>query len=337
MIKTYKYRIKDKNKLNILNQMDRDTKFVWNVINSASRKKWKESRQYFHMYDPYFTSITKGASKVLTLHSQTIQAVLEQFHKDIRQFKKQLRYKGRKNNGWIPFKASAIKFLDDRFVYDKKHFRIWKSRPFPEGSKLKTGSFSQDALGRWYVNFTIEFEENDKYCGTGKIGIDLGLKTTATTSSGDELHLKKLEPIDKKIAKNQRARNFKRAKKLHVKKANKRKDMICKFVKDLVNRNSLVAVGNVSGFTKGNCAKSRYNNSWSVLKNWIELKCLEYGATFQEVNEYLTTQRCNECGSIEGPKGVKELSVRHWECSCGAGLNRDINAAKNILNVALGN
>ena len=104
----------------------------------------------------------------------------------------------------------------------------------------------------------------------------------------------------------------------------------------MVNRNALVAVGDVSGFTKGNCAKSRYNNSWSTFRKWIELKCLEYGAIFKEVDEHLSTQRCNKCGSIEGPKGVKELSVRYWECSCGAGLDRDINAAINILNVALG-
>jgi len=316
--------------------MDRQVKLTWNVLNNASRKVWKESRKYFHKFDTYFTSIIKGASKEMLLHSQTLQAIVEQFHKDIRQQKKQLRFKGRKTLGWIPFKSSAIKINDDFFTYSKMRFKMWKSRRFPTNSKLKTGSFSQDVLGRWYVNFVIEYDEKLK-CGKNQVGIDLGLKTTATCSDGDELKLKPLEKIDKIIGKEQRARNFKRARKLNVYKANKRKDMICKFVKELVIRNALIAVGNVSGFTKGKMAKSRYNNSWSVLKNWIELKCFEYGATFKEASEHLSTQRCNECGSIEGPKGVKELSVRHWECSCGAGLNRDINAAKNILNVALGN
>jgi len=336
MLKTYRYRIKDKNKLKQLEQMDRDVKFVWNVLNSASRKAWKESRKYYHKFDPWFTSITKGASKELSIHSQTIQAISEQFHKDIRQQGKQLRYKGRKTLGWVPFKASAIKFNESEFVYDKKRFRFWNSRPFPKGAKLKTGSFVQDVMGRWYVNFTIEYDESDLQCGDGRIGVDLGMKTTATCSDGKELKLKPLEKIDIQIAKEQRAKNFKRARKLNWHKANKRKDMICKFAKGLVNRNALVAVGDVSGFTKGNCAKSRYNNSWSTFRKWIELKCLEYGAIFKEVDEHLSTQRCNKCGSIEGPKGVKELSVRYWECSCGAGLDRDINAAINILNVALG-
>jgi len=337
MIKTYKYRIKDKNRLKLLDQMSREVKFTWNVINAAARKKWKESRKYFHKYDPYYTDIVKGASKEMLVHSHTLRAVLDQFHKDIRQQKKQLRFKGRKTLGWIPFKEGAIKIHEDRFTYAKMNFRIWKSRPFPPGALLKTGCFTQDCAGRWYVNFVIECPDNEeKCCGSGKIGIDLGLKTTATCSDGKELQLKELEEVDEKIKKQQRARNFKRVKKLHIHKANKRKDKICKFAKDLVKTNGLVVVGNVSGFTKGNVAKSRYNNAWSILKKWIEFKCLEYGAAYQEVSEYRSTQRCNECGSIEGPKGLEGLSVRQWECSCGAGLNRDINAAINILNAALG-
>lgn len=335
MIKSFKYRIKDKNKIKILDQMNRDVKFAWNVLNSASRKKWKESRKFFHKYDPFFTNIFKGASIELSIHSQTLQAIIEQFHKDIKQQKKQLRFKGRRTLGWVPFKSSAIKINDDRFIYCKKHFKIWKSRPFPNDAKLKTGSFSQDTLGRWYVNFNIEYFEQLS-CGKNSVGIDLGLKTTATCSNGKELKLKEIEQIDLKIAKQQRAKNFNRVKRLHFYKVNKRKDMICKFAKDLVRTNSLIAVGNISGFTIGKMAKSRHNNSWSILKKWIELKCIEHGAIYREVSEYLTTQTCNVCGSIEGPKGIKELSVRHWKCSCGAELNRDINAAINILNVALG-
>ena len=109
-----------------------------------------------------------------------------------------------------------------------------------------------------------------------------------------------------------------------------------KFVKGLVDRNNFLAIGNISGHTKGKLAKTRYNNSWSSLKTKFKHKCKERGAYFVEVSEYLTTQRCHMCGSIEGPKGVKELSVRFWECSCGARLDRDVNAAINILITALG-
>ena len=108
--------------------------------------------------------------------------------------------------------------------------------------------------------------------------------------------------------------------------------MIHKFTLDLVRTNSLVVVGNVSGFTTGKLAKSRYQNSWSMFKNILETKAKGWTSAVKTVNESFTTQTCNVCGSVEGPKGIKELSVRFWKCSCGAELNRDINAAINILN-----
>lgn len=109
MLKTYKYRIKEKNKVAVLTSMSRDVNFVWNVLNSASRKKWKESRKHFHKWDPYFVNITKGASTFLNINSQTLQSVSEQFHKDIHYQKKQLRYKSRKTLGWVPFKGQTIR------------------------------------------------------------------------------------------------------------------------------------------------------------------------------------------------------------------------------------
>ena len=63
MLKTIKFRVKDKNTSKELDLMARDVKFVWNILNNASRKKWNESRQYFHKLNPYFTAIFKGDSK----------------------------------------------------------------------------------------------------------------------------------------------------------------------------------------------------------------------------------------------------------------------------------
>lgn len=328
MIKTVKFRIKDSNKKNLLLQMARDVNFVWNVLNSASRKKWKESRSYFHKFDPWYNQILNGASKELLINSDTIQGVRDQFHKDIRQQKKQLRYKGKKSPKWIPFKSGNFRLLDGCFVYKKTKFKIWQSMKIK--GAIKSGSLTMDCTGKWFVNICYEAEQKQS-SGKNEIGIDLGIKTTATCSNGDELSVNDLKKIDKLIEKNQRARNFKRAKSLNVKKTNIKKDRFNKFALNLVKKNSLVAIGNVQGFTKGKLAKSRYLNSWSMLKNKIEFKCLEYNVKYFEVSEHFTTQTCNVCGSIEGPKGIKGLCVRNWICSCGAEHNRDINAGINIL------
>jgi len=331
MIKTVRIRIKDKNTSRLLSDMARDVNFTWNVLNSASRKKWKESRQVFHKFDPFYNHIINGASAYLKITSETIQAVRDQLHKDIRQHKKQLRYRGRNSPKWIPFKASSLKYCGNHIVYKKNKFRIWNSMKIK--GEIRCGSFKQDGTGKWFVN--ISYEEQAKPCtASGLIGIDLGLKTAATCSSGIKLDISDLKKIDQRIAKMQRARNFKLVKALYKKKTNIKNDRFNKFALDLVKTNRLVAIGNVRGFTSGRMAKSRYFNSWSALKLKIELKCLEYGSTYKEVDERFTTQACNVCGSIEGPKGIKELSVRFWKCSCGAELNRDINAAINILNRA---
>lgn len=334
MIKTIKYRIKDKNTSKILDQMARDVNFTWNVLNSAARKKWKESRQEFHKFDPWFTEIIKGASKHLTVNAQTLQAVMAQFHKDIHQAKKQLRYRGKKSHKWIPFKEEAFKYHGDYVTYGKVKFRIWNS--YKIKGNIKSGSFTCDNTGKWFVNINYETSETKSSTGADQVGIDLGLKTTATCSNGKELNVNDLKKLDQRIAKLQRARRFKLVTAIHKKKANIKNDRFNKFALDLVKTNNLIAIGNVSGFTQGKLAKSRHTNSWSLLKRKIEFKCLEYNVKYLEVSEHLTTQTCNVCGSVEGPKGIKELSVRSWTCTCGAELNRDINASINILNRAKG-
>lgn len=331
MIKTIKFRVKDKNSSKLLDQMARDTNFVWNVLNSASRKKWKESRKMFHKFDPWYNQILTGASKLLSINSKSIQSIRDQFHKDIRQVKKQLRFRGKKSPKWIPFQAGAVKLTDGVVIYDKKRFRIWQS--LKNKGRIKSGSFTQDATGKWFVNFSYETNEIKVSVGDKQVGIDLGLKTTASCSDGAQLDVNDLKPIDKRIERLQRARRFGLVKVLHKKKANIKKDRFNKFALGLVKINNLIVIGNVKGFLKGRMAKSRYQNSWGLLKTKIEFKCLEYRVKCLEVSEHLTTQTCNICKSVEGPKGIKELGVRFWGCSCGAELNRDINAATNILNI----
>ena len=60
-------------------------------------------------------------------------------------------------------------------------------------------------------------------------------------------------------------------------------------------------------------------------------KAIRHGAKFEEVNEAWSTQTCNACGVIAGPKGRAGLNERNWICGCGAKHDRDVNAARNIL------
>lgn len=145
---TYKFRIKDSTTCKILNKMSRDCNFVWNYCNEVSRKRWKESRLYTNKV--VINKIVKGASKELSINQQTVQAVGYELETRLKQFRKALRFRGRKSLGWVPFNGQTIKYVGDYIIYDKKVFKFWSSREVK--SKIKTGSFTQDARGRWYVN-----------------------------------------------------------------------------------------------------------------------------------------------------------------------------------------
>ena len=78
-------------------------------------------------------------------------------------------------------------------------------------------------------------------------------------------------------------------------------------------------------------AKSVLDASWSSFRAQLAYKAIRHGATFEEVNESWSTQTCNACGVIAGPKGRAGLNERSWTCGCGTTHDRDVNAAKNIL------
>ena len=98
---------------------------------------------------------------------------------------------------------------------------------------------------RWYFNVVIEVEA-DAPAGQDKIGIDLGLKDTATCSDGTKLEAGRFyRDLESKLAVAQRARKKKRAKNIHAKIANRRKDALHKFSRQLVNCAGEIYVGNV--------------------------------------------------------------------------------------------
>jgi putative transposase len=181
-LKTYKFRIKDSTSKKLLIQMSRDVNVVWNHCNEIARKRWKESRLYTVKSD--LNKITQGASSFFKINQQSVQAVSYELLTRLKQEKKCIRFRSKKSLGWIPFNGQTIKVCGDKVIYDKKVFSFWHSRLLPKG--IKTGSFCQDARGRWYINFVVAVEENDQ-CRGGEVGIDLGLISSATDSNGFKL------------------------------------------------------------------------------------------------------------------------------------------------------
>ncbi|MEO6321365.1 MAG: transposase [Polaromonas sp.] len=336
-MKTLRVRIKDKH-AKALDAMACEVNMVWNFVNELSLTHTRRTGKFFSAYD--LDKYTSGATKEgLKIHSQTLQSVTSEYVTRRKQFKKaKLRWRvsrgARKSLGWIPFKIGATTYKNGQLRYAGQYFGVWDSFGLAD-YKLRSGSFSQDARGRWYANLCVEVEA-EKSSGTASVGIDLGLKDFATLSNGEKVEAQRLyRGAQAKLAVAQRANKGRRVKAIHAQIANRRRDFLHKLSTRLVKDNGAIFVGNVnaSGLAKTKMAKSVLDAGWSTFRTMLQYKSDSAGVLFEEVNESYTTQTCSSCGVIPlgSPKGLAGLNKRDWECcECGAVHDRDTNAALNI-------
>jgi IS605 OrfB family transposase len=227
-------------------------------------------------------------------------------------------------------KVPLLKPDADSLTYLKRRYRFWASRPI-EGTP-KTGSFTQDARGRWYINIQCEVDDPGSPTGTAEIGIDLGLTNQVQCSDREEPYSRAnlRRKHEEALAMAQRAHKKKRVKAIHAKIKHCRQDWTHKTTTEIVARAALVAVGNVSSpqLAKTSMAKSVYDAGWGQLRTRLEYKAKRLGVLYREVFEYGSTVTCSVCGARTGPSGLGDLGVRVWVCAeCGTRHQRDQNAA----------
>lgn len=335
---TYKFRLRDKHATE-LNRQAQAVSYVWNYLNETSAKAWERDRRWVSRFD--FQKLTAGASKELDLHAHTIQRVCQQFtisRDKTRQAK--LRWRGRKSLGWVPYNQGHVTFDGATFKFRGVRYETMHLRDLPTGVKIAAGSFNADSKGRWYLNVAVEVATAD-HAPLTRVGIDLGLKDLATLSDGRKIEMpcfyRKSEAA---IAAAQRARKTKRARAIHAKVANRRKDFMHKVSAKLTKEYGLIVIGDVSPskMARTRMAKSVLDAGWADLKRQLSYKALMHGGSTLEVCEHNTSQTCSSCGSLppERPRGIAGLAIRRWTCGeCGADHDRDVNAARNIVRLGL--
>jgi IS605 OrfB family transposase len=330
---TYRFRIKDASSGTHLGKMAGAINYVWNYCNEVSLLAWRRDKTFLSAYDLH--KLTAGTSKDLRLSADTIQQVCTEYVTRKKQFKKiKLKWRSRKRSlGWIPFKAAYIRLEDDTVTYCGHRFRVWLSRLID--GMLKTGSFTQDARGRWYVNLQCEVPDAIEPEGYLDIGIDLGLKNQISCSDGVIYSRENLtRQHEDALAMAQRAHKKKRAKAIQAAIANTRKDWAHKATTDIARRAQLIVIGDVSSaqLVKTPFAKSTYDAAWGIIRNQLRYKAIRLAGICVEGNERFSSVTCSDCGARSGPSGLRALGVREWVCGgCGVVHERDINAAKNIL------
>jgi putative transposase len=332
----FRYRVKSFNGL--LNRQARATNFVWNYCNDRQKDALRFGRPWLTGFD--LNKLTTGSSKELGLHSGTVNAVCEQYAKSRSQKKRPyLRYRGKRSLGWVPIKGRELKREGDAFRFAGNTFRVFNSRPRPEG-KIRDGTcFSRDARGNWFLNIVVDIPVDPANARTSVrgVGIDLGLKDFATLSTGEKIEAQRIyRGAEQALAAAQRARKKRRVNAIHAQVANRRRDFHHKLSNRIVREFDVVAVGNVNaaGLARTSMAKSVLDAGWSSFRHMLKYKSIATGAWYAEVDERFTSQTCSNCGALPDsrPDGIAGLGVREWACSdCGVVHDRDLNAAKNIL------
>lgn len=181
----------------------------------------------------------------------------------------------------------------------------------------------------------------------GEVGIDLGIKEMAVCSNGErianpkflekgEKHLKYLQRQVSRKSKgsNRRRRDKMRLSRHHERVANRRKDYIHKFTVRIVRENQTICIEdlNVKGMQSNHhLAKSIGSVSFNEIARQLEYKSRWNGRDFVKVGRwYASSKTCNHC---EHKNTELTINDREWICpNCGAEIDRDYNAALNILN-----
>lgn len=221
---------------------------------------------------------------------------------------------------------------------------VWH-RDLPPDAKLGTAILTRQQ-GKWYVVFSVEAEFAEA-CGTGTVGIDLGLNSLIATSDGETVeaprHARKAQKAQHR---RQRAlARCKRGSKRRLKAkarlaagsariARQRRDHLHKLSRSLVSRYQGIAFEdlNMAGLKRGMLARSVHDAAWSLLAQLVQYKAANAGAEVVLVDPRGTSQTCPACGTIK----AKTLSVRTHACECGAVLDRDVAAAMVVHQRAFG-
>ena len=245
-------------------------------------------------------------------------------------------------NNSIRIKGNRIKLPKLDFVKFKK------SREVP--GKIKSVTVSKNILNQYYISVLCEtkiqkFPELDT-----KIGIDLGLKEFCITSDNEFVsNPKYLKKLESKLVKVQRtlSRRVKKSKnrfkqqkkvfKIHQKITNQRLDFLHKLSTKLINENQVICLEDlqVKNMVKNHkLAKSISDVSWSKFVELLKYKANWYGRELVQIDKFFPSSKlCSNCGNIK-----KDLTLedREYYCSaCGRTINRDYNAALNILREGL--
>ena len=349
-MRAYKYRIKPTEEQKVLIEKHLwCCRFVWNTFLEERIKAYEKDKKTLTYKDnaKALTELKKceDYSWLKEVNSQSLQATLkdlnlayDRFFKKISKFPK---FKSKKNpKKWFHIPQNVELKWKKLIIYKfKEWIKVVLHRPLTW--KIRNATITKDNTW-YYVSLVCENTCEKLSVSDNVIWIDLWIKDFCITSNWDKFENPKfLKVVEEKLKKIQRyhsrhkwKRSLRKLQRLHSKIANQRKDFLHKLSTKLIHENQVICLEdlNVKGMMKNHrLAKAIWEVWWGMFVNFLQYKAEWYWRTVVVIDRYFPSSKtCNCCGSI---KETLSLNERVWKCSnCWAELDRDINAAKNILN-----
>ncbi|MCC5901335.1 MAG: transposase [Halomonas sp.] len=265
-------------------------------------------------------------------------------------FAKRARYPGFKAKNHrqsATFASSAFSYRDGQITLAKcsEPLNIRWSRDLP--SAPSTVTVSKDRAGRYFISCLCQVETETLPITPKMVGIDLGLKDLFVTSGGTKVnnprhaarYARTLARAQRCLSRkqkgsNNRAKAKQKVAKCHAKISDTRLDHLHKLTRQIVNENQVIAAESlqVKNMVKNrHLSKAISDVAWGELVRQLDYKAEWAGRQFIQIDRwYPSSKRCHDCGYV---MALLPLNVRAWDCpGCGTqGIDRDVNAARNIL------
>ena len=360
--KAYKYRIyPNKKQQELIQKTFGCTRFVYNYYLNKRKEMYENDKTTFtyNMCSKDLTNLKKELEWLKEPDKDSLQKALKDLDVAYQKFFKEHtgypKFKSKKNR----YKSYRTSYTNNNIRFENKHIRLPKlglvkirDKQIPQG-RILNATISQEPNGHYYCSLCctdVEFEQLPK---TNKnVGIDLGLVDFATLSDGIKIENPQFyEQSEKKLAKLQRELSRKtigssrwektrlKVAKLQKHISNQRNDFLQKLTTTIISNYDVISIEDLDvksmKETDSKIRNKRVGDvSWSEFRRMLTYKSQWYGKDLSVIDRYYpSSQICHVCGHRDGKKSE---DIRNWICPhCHSELDRDINAAINILNEGL--
>lgn len=339
--------------------------YNWALALKIETYKTKQKIENFYTLGTKLPKLKQENEWLKEINAQSLQSALKNvdnafnnFFKKKSDFPKFKSKKKNKNSFHVP-QSGKIDFVNNLLSIPKiRNIKIIIDRPFNE--KIKTITISKTSSEKYYASIHIE-EQNEistkpPIKENTTIGIDVGLKTYATISTGEKIDnprwlrksqkklkyqqyiLSKMDNINKKKEGKNRDKQKKKLARAFEKVRNQRDDFLHKLTHKLTHDNQVDTIVvedlSISNMMKNHSlAGSIGDVSWGRFFQFLTYKCEWYGKNLITIGRFDPSSKLCSCGVINSSL---KLSDREWTCgSCGVTHDRDVLAANNIKHFGL--